>query len=66
MIAKIDTSVSVLASVLAPVNAGTHAYAAGSPDGFAAWQTAQGVVTITKNNVALSTATVVGWLLVEV
>lgn len=58
-----DTYLSV---PIPPASGGTHIWSAGNPDGFLIWQNKQGVIKITKNNVALSTALVRGWVLIEI
>ncbi len=49
-----------------PAQAGTAGWTAGSPDGFLQWQSKQGLITVTKNLVALSEFTARGWVLVEI
>lgn len=49
-----------------PANAGTHTWAAGSPDGIGVWQSKQAVVTVTKKQVVSSTMTIIGWALIEI
>lgn len=61
----IKTSGGLNLSVDAMSLAGTHTWAAGG-SGLGVWQTKAGVLTAGKQNVALSTATVVPFFLVEV
>ena len=50
----------------APLQAGTPVWSSGNPNGFLNWYNKQALITIQKNQVLNSTATVKGWVLIEI
>lgn len=55
-----------LAAPTTPELSGTHVWTAGEPDYCERWQNKHGLININKENVAGSTATVLGWALIEI